>query len=161
MIEHFIRNHPNQELVQKSKIGDGYEKTNVWRIAATKDKNYPGIIPRELVEKVISYYSFVNDVVLDPFAGIGTTAMAAASLKRRFVAIESADDCVETMRSELDHLPDMFNYFEYEYKDYSALEPTQAEREMDARDVVQMLLEQGVEQSEIVKVLEEKFLKSE
>ena len=122
LIDHFIRNHPDQELVQKSKIVDGYEKTNVWRIAATKDKNYPGVLPRELVEKVISYYSFVNDVVLDPFGGIGTTAMAAASLKRRFVAIESADDCVETMRTELDNLPDMFNYFEYEYKDYSGLE---------------------------------------
>ena len=122
LIDHFIRNHPDQELVQKSKIADGYEKTNVWRISATKDKNYTGALPRELVEKVISYYSFVNDVVLDPFGGIGTTAMAAASLKRRFVAIESADDYVETMRSELDNLPDMFNYFEYEYKDYSGLE---------------------------------------
>ena len=91
-------------------------------ISATKDKNYSGALPRELVEKVISYYSFVNDVVLDPFGGIGTTAMAAASLKRRFVAIESEDDCVETMRTELDNLPDMFNYFEYEYKDYSGLE---------------------------------------
>ena len=48
--------------------------------------------------------------------------MAAASLTRRFVAIESEDDCVETMRTELDNLPDMFNYFEYEYKDYSGLE---------------------------------------
>ena len=161
LIDHFIRNHPDQELIRKSKIADGYEKTNVWRIAATKDKNYPGVLPRELVEKVISYYSFVNDVVLDPFGGIGTTAMAAASLKRRFVAIESADDCVETMRSELDNLPDMFNYFEYEYKDYSALEPElesdQMEMEVDALDVVRRLLEQGVEQIEIVKALEEKF----
>ena len=146
-----------EELVRKSKITGGYEKTNVWRIAATKDKNYPGVIPRELVEKVISYYSFVNDVVLDPFGGIGTTAMAAASLKRRFVAIESEDDCVETMCGELDNLPDMFNYFEYEYKDYSALEANQAEREVDVHDVVRKFLEQGVEQSEIVKVLEEKF----
>lgn len=157
LIDHFIRNHPNQELVQKSKIADGYEKTNVWRIAATKDKNYPGVIPRELVEKVVSYYSFVNDVVLDPFGGIGTTAMAAASLKRRFVAIESEDDCVETMRGELDNLPDMFNYFEYEYKDFSALEPVQAEREVDVHDMVRKLLEQGVDKREILKVLEEKF----
>ena len=165
LIDHFIRNHPDQELIRKSKIADGYEKTNVWRIAATKDKNYPGVLPRELVEKVISYYSFVNDVVLDPFGGIGTTAMAAASLKRRFVAIESADDCVETMRSELDNLPDMFNYFEYEYKDYSALEPElesdQMEMEVDALDVVRRLLEQGVEQKEIVKALEEKFGESQ
>ena len=54
-------------------------------------------------------------------------------------------------------LPDMFNYFEYEYKDYSALEAAQTESELDARDMVQKLLEQGIEQSEIVKVLKEKF----
>ena len=83
--------------------------------------------------------------------------MAAASLKRRFVIIESADNYVETMRTELDNLPDMFNYFEYEYKDYSELQPDRKEPEADAQDVVQKLMEQGVEQSEIIKVLKEKF----
>ena len=157
LIDHFIRNHPDQELIQRSKIVGDYEKTNVWRIKATKDKHYAGVLPRELVEKVISYYSFVNDVVLDPFGGIGTTAMAAASLKRRFVAIESAEDYVETMRSELDNLPDMFNYFEYEYRDYSSLQPEQEVGQADARALVGELLAKGVAEEEIVKVLKERF----
>ena len=44
--------------------------------------------PLELAEKVISYYSFENDVVLDPFAGIGTVGTAALDLGRRFYLIE-------------------------------------------------------------------------
>lgn len=38
-------------------------------------------------EKVISYYSFKGDVILDPFAGIGTVGEAAVKLERRFVLI--------------------------------------------------------------------------
>jgi len=42
----------------------------------------------ELAERVIRYYSFKGDVVLDPFAGIGTVGKAAVRLGRRFVLIE-------------------------------------------------------------------------
>ena len=88
LIDHFIRNHPNPELIEESKIADGYEKTNIWYISPARDKRHPAIFPKELAEKVIRYYSFKNDVVLDPFGGIGTTAKAAVTLERRFVMIE-------------------------------------------------------------------------
>ena len=67
LIDHFIRNHPNPEIIEESKIEDGYEKTNVWYISPARDKRHPAIFPMELAEKVIKYYSFKNDVVLDPF----------------------------------------------------------------------------------------------
>ncbi|ECX4100789.1 site-specific DNA-methyltransferase, partial [Salmonella enterica] len=51
-------------------------------------------------EKVIKYYSFKNDVVLDPFAGSGTTARAAISLNRRFVMCEISDKYVDLIREE-------------------------------------------------------------
>ena len=88
LIDWNIRAHPKQELVQASKISDGYETTNVWRIKPSHDKKHPAVFPEELATKVITYYSFVDDVVLDPFAGIGTVGQAAAKLGRRFVLIE-------------------------------------------------------------------------
>jgi len=88
LIDWNIRAHPKQELVQASKISDGYETTNVWRIKPAHDKKHPAVFPEELATKVITYYSFVDDVVLDPFAGIGTVGQAAAKLGRRFVLIE-------------------------------------------------------------------------
>ena len=88
LIDWNIRAHPKQELVQASKVPDEYEKTNVWRIKPSHDKKHPAIFPEELATKVITYYSFIDDVVLDPFAGIGTVGQAAAKLGRRFVLIE-------------------------------------------------------------------------
>ena len=88
LIDWNIRAHPNQELVQASRIPDGYETTNIWRIQPAYDKKHPAIFPEELAAKVVTYYSFVDDIVLDPFAGIGTVGQAAAKLGRRFVLIE-------------------------------------------------------------------------
>lgn len=88
LIDWNIRSHPNQDIVQSSKIADGYEKTNIWHIKPTYDKKHPAIFPEELASKVITYYSFQDDVVLDPFAGIGTVGRAATKLGRRFVLID-------------------------------------------------------------------------
>jgi DNA modification methylase len=88
LIDWNIRAHPKPELVQASKIGDGYEVTNVWRIKPARDKKHPAVFPEELAERVIRYYSFVEDVVLDPFAGVGTVGAVASRLGRRFVLIE-------------------------------------------------------------------------
>lgn len=88
LIDWLIRKHPNQELVQQSKIDDGYEVTNIWKIHPAHSKDHPAVFPEELARKVIQYYSFVNDVILDPFGGTGTTARAAISLNRRFALFE-------------------------------------------------------------------------
>lgn len=100
LIDWNIRAHPDQELVAASRIDDDYERTNIWRISPSYDKRHPAIFPAELAEKVITYYSFKGDVVLDPFAGIGTVGRAAAKLGRRFVLIEQNPEYVEIIRSE-------------------------------------------------------------
>jgi DNA modification methylase len=59
------------------------------------------VFPLELAEKVIRYYSFKGDVVLDPFAGVGTTGKAAWKLERRFVLIEKEPAYVDVIREEI------------------------------------------------------------
>lgn len=100
LIDWNIRAHPNQEAVEASRVGEDYERTNIWRIQPAYDKRHPAIFPLELVEKVITYYSFKGDVVLDPFAGIGTVGRGAAKLGRRFVLIEQNPDYVQVIREE-------------------------------------------------------------
>lgn len=100
LIDWNIRAHPQPELVKASLIGDDYETTNIWRIKPAHDKRHPAIFPVELAEKVITYYSFKGDVVLDPFAGIGTVGKAAAKLGRRFVLIEQDLGYVDIMRAD-------------------------------------------------------------
>jgi DNA modification methylase len=78
----------DEEVVAQSIVGDDYERTNVWDIAPVSSKAHPAIFPQELCRRVISYYSYVGDVVLDPFAGIGTTGVVANELGRHYVLIE-------------------------------------------------------------------------
>lgn len=69
---------------------------SVWSIApeSAKKVGHPAPFPVELARRVIQLYSYVGDVVLDPFAGSGTTCVAAKLLKRHYVGVEvSAEYC--------------------------------------------------------------------
>jgi DNA modification methylase len=101
LIDWNIRSHPDQNLVKASRVDEDYERTNVWAIKPAYDKRHPAIFPLELAEKVIAYYSFKNDVVLDPFAGIGTVGKAAVKLERRFVLIEINPEYMNIIRDEV------------------------------------------------------------
>lgn len=100
LIDWFIRHHPNRRLVEESRIEDGYEKTNIWRISPNTNSKHPAAFPRELAEKVIRYYSFKNDVVFDPFAGSGTVGAAASKLGRRFILFDINEEYVKLMCEE-------------------------------------------------------------
>ena len=98
LIDWNIRKHPDQQAVAESKVEDGYETTNLWRINPSRSKDHPATFPVELAEKVIKYYSFKNDVVLDPFGGSGTTGVGALNLDRRFVMCELENKYVQVMK---------------------------------------------------------------
>ena len=100
LIDWNIRAHPDKDTVKASKVGDDYEHTNIWRITPSHDPRHPAIFPVELAEKVITYYSFKGDVVLDPFAGIGTVGKATVKLGRRFVLLEQSPKYVSIIREE-------------------------------------------------------------
>lgn len=65
----------------------------VWDIPAPNKKDtaygkHSAIMPEEIVRRCVKLYSFVDDVVLDPFAGSGTTLSVAKELKRKYVGYE-------------------------------------------------------------------------
>ena len=98
-----IRSHPDQDAVTASRIEDGYERTNVWQIKPSHSRQHPAVFPVELAERVVRYYSFTGDAVLDPFAGSGTTGQAAAQLGRRFVLIDNEVRYAAAMASAARH----------------------------------------------------------
>jgi len=63
---------------------------SVWEIApeSAKKIGHPAPFPEELASRVIKLYSYVGDVVLDPFAGSGTTCVAAKRHNRHYVGYE-------------------------------------------------------------------------
>ncbi|HEY6072033.1 MAG TPA: site-specific DNA-methyltransferase [Anaerolineales bacterium] len=69
---------------------------SVWNIPpeSARKVGHPAPFPLELAERVVKLYSYVGDVVLDPFAGSGTTCAAAKLLGRHFVGFDiSAEYC--------------------------------------------------------------------
>jgi DNA modification methylase len=61
----------------------------VWAgVAGASTKDHPAPYPVELAERLIRMFSFVGDVVLDPFLGTGTTAVAAARWGRNSIGVE-------------------------------------------------------------------------
>lgn len=63
---------------------------NVWHIAEEKNNKtgHPAVFPLSLAQDHILSWSNKGDVVLDPFTGSGTTAIAAYQLGREFVGYE-------------------------------------------------------------------------
>lgn len=106
LIDWHIRKHPDQNIIKESKIKDGYETTNLWKIHPSYNKNHPAVFPLELAEKAIQYYSFKNDVILDPFAGTGTTGKAAFKNGRRFVLFEKEEEYMKLIKE------DVFNWLQ-------------------------------------------------
>lgn len=101
LIDWNIREHPDQESVKQSRIEDGYEVTNVWHEMPSHHSEHPATFPVEIIEKLISYYSFKGDIVLDPFAGIGTVGKASQKKERRFYLIDVANKYCEIAVKEL------------------------------------------------------------
>ena len=65
--------------------------SSVWSIyPVTRTKiPHPCTFPIRLVERIIKMFSYVGDIVLDPFVGSGTTTACAAALDRCWIGIDS------------------------------------------------------------------------
>lgn len=94
-----IRSYDNQ-IVHDSKITEGYETTNVWKIDPSFDKVHSAIFPVELCKRVIQFYSYKGDLVFDPFGGSGTVGRTAKSLDRYFFLTEKEPTYFEYMKSK-------------------------------------------------------------
>tara|TARA_Y100000996_G_C22552833_1_gene654381 strand:+ start:244 stop:1128 length:885 start_codon:yes stop_codon:yes gene_type:complete len=63
---------------------------------------HTAIMPEEIVERCVRLYSFVGDIVLDPFAGSGTTLRIAKKLKRDYVGYEISPTYKEVIQLKLE-----------------------------------------------------------
>lgn len=77
-----------------------YTKT-VWAIANTSHAEHPAVFPLEIPHRLIKLFSFHGEVVLDPFAGVGTTGRAALALDRKAICVDQNREYVATMRREI------------------------------------------------------------
>lgn len=79
----------------KRLTGSGRNPTDVWYFDRvnnmTKKKlklNHPTIYPMEMIERIVKMSTNEEDTILDPFAGSGTTLLAAKKLNRRAIGFD-------------------------------------------------------------------------
>ena len=99
----------NWDKVKRSKVLDKYETTNIWRIDPTFDRIHSAVFPIELCNRVVKFYSFVGDLVFDPFAGSGTLGRAAINLDRNFFLTEKEAKYINRIKEELYKGNNLFN----------------------------------------------------
>jgi site-specific DNA-methyltransferase (adenine-specific) len=94
-------------LVGAEKAARGKTPTDVWwqTIVPTNSKErtgYPTQKPRALLERIVRVHSDPGDVVLDFFAGSGTTGAAAARLGRGYLLVDSSKAACAIARKRLE-----------------------------------------------------------
>jgi site-specific DNA-methyltransferase (adenine-specific) len=80
-------------------IWSGFIQQNMG--AAKEERHHPTQKPVPLFKWCLSNYSSEGMLVLDPFSGSGTTALACHALNRRFICIEREHKYVEISRNRL------------------------------------------------------------
>lgn len=93
-------------LVTAEKAARGKTPTDVWwhTIVPTNGKEktgYPTQKPVGILRRLLAAHSHAGDVVLDYFAGSGTTGAAARELEREFVLVDRSAAAVKVMRRRL------------------------------------------------------------
>jgi len=92
---------------------DGFKReTGVFNYASQRSK-HPTKKPDGLFTEILEILTNEGDVVLDPFAGSGTTAVAALRTGRKYIVIEKDPDfaalCEESIKNETDRLNKLRN----------------------------------------------------
>ena len=95
----FARKKPDCDQKQPTISKDDFLEwtKSVWQFPAESAKKvkHPAPYPVELPARCIQLYTYSNDVVLDPFMGSGTTAVAAQEAGRNWVGYDVSQEYVD------------------------------------------------------------------
>lgn len=82
---------PTEEQRRLSKIDKveyGKWFRQIWSLTGASTRQHPAPYPLELANRLVRMFSFHGDTILDPFAGTGTTLVAALRAERNSIGVE-------------------------------------------------------------------------
>jgi site-specific DNA-methyltransferase (adenine-specific) len=82
---------------------------SIWTFNAESARRigHPAPFPIDLPYRLIQLYSFKTDIVLDPFMGSGTTAVAALKSNRNFVGFEISEEYIRLTNTRVNPFRNM------------------------------------------------------
>ena len=98
----FKKSSKGESTIEKEEFMES--TLSIWNInpARAKKIGHPAPFPVELPQKFINLYSYKDDLILDPFIGSGTTAIAAKNLNRNFVGYEIEQEYINIAINRLE-----------------------------------------------------------
>jgi len=75
--------------------------TGHWNFPGEKQDKHLAMFPEELPRRLIKMFSFVDDTILDPFLGSGTTTLAAKNLDRNSIGYEINEDFIPIIKEKI------------------------------------------------------------
>jgi modification methylase len=96
---------PTKEQKELSKMTAEEWNTNFaghWNFAGARQNGHIAMFPEELPKRLIKMFSFIGETVLDPFAGSGTTALAARNLERNSIGFEINPEFISAIKEKLE-----------------------------------------------------------
>ena len=93
-----------------------------WHFNGVKQLGHIAMFPEELPKRLIKMFSFVGETVLDPFAGSGTTSLAAMKLGRNSISYEINSEFLPLIKeklSSIDSLNSVVHFMQDEMADFS------------------------------------------
>lgn len=94
----------------------GKKMQDIWEFKDPQYPQYPTEKSLDLLKFIIEASSSEGDLVLDCFAGSGTTLIAAQILNRNWIGIDKSDQAIKAAKKRLADLPNsLFSKVEYEF----------------------------------------------
>jgi DNA modification methylase len=98
---------PGQQIIDRSRLEPNEWKEwgsrAIWYVKSVRaNDDHEAKFPLELASRVVRLYTDKNDVVLDPFMGSGTTAVACVRSGRRFIGIEKESKYVDLATASIE-----------------------------------------------------------
>ena len=91
--------------------GDVWEFSHV-HYSNPEREQHPTQKPEGLLERIIQASSNINEIVLDPFVGSGTTCRVAKILKRKWIGIDINPDYIAMSQKRIDSTFEQFDSFD-------------------------------------------------
>ena len=101
LIEWSETGNPRKIIYADEVLANGKKRQDIWKFKDSPYPSYPTQKNAEMLKVIIEASSNPNDIVLDCFAGSGTTAVCAEELGRRWIAIDNSPWATEATLKRL------------------------------------------------------------
>lgn len=109
LIEWSSTGNPRKKVYADDVLSRGKKKQDIWEYKDPPYPTYPTEKNLEMIKMIIKTSSNTDDLILDCFAGSGTTLVAAEQTNRRWVGIDSSSIAIDTVQKRIssikNHLP--------------------------------------------------------